>query len=107
MYDEEYNGPGAKPESVGLIIDTFIKSGISYSKLYYTLKDKIECTTFEKYEGYSKVLTDEMCYLIKTWYKNERRLRDIFPNDVINNMTTYSTSKDPINKYIKENGTPL
>ncbi|OWB73476.1 hypothetical protein B5S31_g3219 [[Candida] boidinii] len=107
MYDEEYNGPGAKPESVGLIIDTFIKSGISYSKLYYTLKDKIECTTFEKYEGYSKVLTDEMCYLIKTWYKNEKRLRDIFSNDIINNMTTYSTSKDPINKYIKENGTPL
>lgn len=91
----------------GIIIDSFIKSGISYSKLYYNLRKLIESTTYELFDGYSNVLASEMGYLLQNWYKTDKKLREVISGDEILSLTKYDLDTDPIYKYIKSTGNPL
>ncbi|KAI0461469.1 hypothetical protein LJB42_000765 [Komagataella kurtzmanii] len=92
---------------VGILVDIFLKSGVTYDKLYYTLKEMVESTTFEPFEGFTKFLKSEMIYLIKNWYKTDRRLRDIVSSDQILSMTDYQVDTDPIYNYIRTTGIPI
>lgn len=105
IYSDEYASKSKAP--TGVIVDTFCKSGVTYGKLYYSLRNIIESTTFEVFPGYSQVLNEEMCYLIKHWYKKEKRLREIISDDSIRDLKNYSVKKDPIYEYIKATGNPL
>ena len=91
----------------GTFIEIFKKSGITYSKLYYNLKKVIESTTFELFEGYSDVLNEEMCYLIKDWYKNDKKLKQSINPASIDKLEKYTVNDDPIFNYIKSTGNPL
>lgn len=91
----------------GTVAKSFIKSGISYSKLYYNLRKLIESTTYEEFKGYSDVLNSEMVYLIKSWYKDDKKLREVLSSDLIRDLETYDINNDPIDKYIKSSGNPL
>ncbi|CDK28483.1 unnamed protein product [Kuraishia capsulata CBS 1993] len=92
---------------VGQLIDMFLKCGTSYEQLYYILKGVIESNSYEIYPGYTKHLKGEMVHLIKTWYKNDKRLRDIISNELIRSLSEYSVEADPINRYIKATGIPI
>ncbi|ODV86221.1 hypothetical protein CANARDRAFT_231688 [[Candida] arabinofermentans NRRL YB-2248] len=108
IYSDEFSDNSSqRPSSSGLIIDTLIRSGVSYAKLYYNLRELIESATYEVFKDYTKVLNSEMCYLIKFWYKNDKRLRDVIGNDEIRDLNNYSTDSDPIFNYIKATGNPL
>lgn len=91
----------------GSVVNSFIKSGISYSKLYYNLRNLIESTTYEQFEGFSGVLNSEMIILLEGWYKNDKRLREVIPGETIRNLRKYDIDNDPVDKYIKATGNPL
>lgn len=91
----------------GSVVDCFTKSGISYNKLYYSLRKLIESTTYELFDGYSKSLNTEMKYLINEWFKSDKRLRDVISSDDIQKMVIYNLDDDPIYSYIKGTGNPL
>ncbi|QPG73141.1 hypothetical protein FOA43_000447 [Brettanomyces nanus] len=105
IYSEDFSGNVRAP--TGVIVDVFIKSEVKYGKLYYSLRSIIESTTFEVFEGYTKILNDEMSYLIHSWYKNDKKLREIISDDSVKNLQTYSVEKDPIYEYIRTTGNPL
>lgn len=92
---------------VGVIVDLFIKSGIPYDKLYYALKDMIECTSFEVFPGYKHVLNTEMAHLIQMWFTNEKRLKNILSVDVVRKLEVYDVNNDPIDAYTKQTGIPI
>ncbi|KAH3671304.1 hypothetical protein OGAPHI_000527 [Ogataea philodendri] len=106
FYSPEYSIKQLKPPT-GVIADAFIRSGVSYGKLYYNLRDLIESTTFELFPGYLKVLQQEMSYLIATWFKNDKKLRDVISADSIKDLSDYTVDKDPVFAYIKATGNPL
>lgn len=81
---------------LGIIIDLFIKSGVSYEKLYYIIKNIIRDDSFEVYDGFITFLNDEMVYLIKSWYSNDKNLRSRVNNDEILKMKVYKVNNDPI-----------
>lgn len=83
----------------GSIISIFISARISYNKLYYILKDLIETSITT-----DKIMNQEMTWLIKEWYKNDRKLKDIISYDDINNLDEYTLDTDPIEKYYKKTG---
>ncbi|CAI5757874.1 unnamed protein product [Candida verbasci] len=87
----------------GIIVEMFIKSGISYKRLYYSLKSLIEHNTFEIYPGFTNELkSNEMPYLIKHWYNSDKKLRELISVEQIVSMgDLYSIEKDPIISYIK------
>lgn len=91
----------------GIVVDAFIKSGISYSKLYYNLRKLIESTTYELFEGYTDVINSEMCYLLQKWYKTDKKLREIIFDSSMRNITKYDLNNDPLYKYMKSTGNPL
>lgn len=91
----------------GTVVNAFIKSGISFSKLYYNLKNLIESTTYEQFEGYNEVLNSEMKFLLQVWYKNDKKLREVIPGNSIRALGKYDIDNDPIDKYIKATGNPL
>ncbi|GMM38473.1 Nup170 protein [Saccharomycopsis crataegensis] len=82
----------------GIIVDSFIKSGVSYSKLYYILKEMIEINTSKDKSS----IKNEMVYLIQNWWQNDSRLKEFISSNEVLNLSTYSISNDPINKYINE-----
>ena len=44
----------------------FVRTGVSYERLYYVIKSLIEHNTFEVYPGFTNDLkTNEIVYLIK------------------------------------------
>lgn len=81
----------------GVVVDLFIKSGITYDKLYYIFKSIIE-QNHEIYPGFMKFLKNEMVYLIKNWYLNDKNLRNLVSNEDILKLDDYSVDKDPIGK---------
>ncbi|GEQ68699.1 hypothetical protein JCM33374_g2367 [Metschnikowia sp. JCM 33374] len=90
----------------GVVIDTFIKSGVAYETLYVTVKTLIENNSHDMYAGFTKFLKEsEMLYLIQSWYQRDKRLRDAIPEDAIATMSEYTIEKDPIAKWIKTQGT--
>lgn len=82
----------------GSIISIFISSQVSYNKLYYILKDLIETR-----DSSNQLFKQEMIYLIKEWYQNDRKLRDTVSSDDVENLKEYSVDNDPIEKYYKNN----
>ncbi|ODV81420.1 nucleoporin-domain-containing protein [Suhomyces tanzawaensis NRRL Y-17324] len=86
----------------GVIIDMFIKSGVNYDKLYYIIKSIIEHNSFElNQEFFQELKTNEMVYLIKNWFANDKKLRELISSDAIANLDTYSIETDPITEFIK------
>lgn len=83
----------------GSIISIFISAQISYNKLYYILRDLIETSITT-----DKIMNQEMTWLIKEWYQNDRKLKDIISYDDINNLNEYTLDMDPIEKYHKKTG---
>ena len=75
----------------------FISSQVSYNKLYYILKDLIETRNSS-----NDLFKQEMVYLIKEWYQNDRKLRDSVSSDTISNLTEYSIENDPIERYYRK-----
>ncbi|KAK6454097.1 nuclear pore complex subunit [Scheffersomyces xylosifermentans] len=89
----------------GTIVDMFVKSGVSYDKLYYVFKSLIEHNTFEIYPGFTNDLkANEMTYLIKNWYTSDKKLRELIPSEKIRNLEDYSLEVDPISELVKNNG---
>lgn len=89
----------------GIVIDTFIKSGVAYETLYVTVKTLIEHNSHDIYAGLTKFLKDsEMLYLMQNWYQRDKRLRDAIPEETITTLTEYTAERDPIAKWIKTQG---
>lgn len=83
----------------GSIASIFLSAGVSYGKLYYVLKDLIETS-----DSPNALFTTEMTWLIKDWYKNDRKLRDIITYDDVSNLEQYSIDTDPIELYTRKTG---
>ena len=91
----------------GDIVNIFIESGVTYDKIYYILKDSIDTNTSD---GNIKYYASELKVLIKQWYEEDIRLREIISSDdilVLNNSEEYSVAIDPINKYIVKTGNSI
>ena len=86
----------------GSIISIFISIGISYSKLYYILKDLIDTS-----DSANDLFKKEMVWLIKEWYKSDRKLRDIISFDEISKLEDYNADSDPIENYTKKTGNSI
>lgn len=102
-----YQGPQSGEIIPGVIVDSFTKAGVDYGKIYYNMKDLIEATTYEVFEGYSKALKSEMKYLIENWFKNDKKVRNAIAQQDIENLGEYSLQRDPIMAYIRRTGFPL
>lgn len=84
----------------GIIVDIFVKSGVSYEKLYLVMKSLIEHNSYEIYPGFTKNLKkNEMVYLIKNWFSSDKRLRGVIPAEKILGLEEYSIETDPISEY--------
>lgn len=94
--------PATQTPPDGALIDIFVKSGVPYEKLYVTIKSLIEHNLYDKNTGFIKYLkTSEMVYLIRTWYSEDKRLKDGISNEKIATMTEYSLATDPIDQWVK------
>lgn len=81
----------------GAVVDLFVKSGVSYNKLYSVMKSFIEHNTFEVYQGFANDLkANEMVYLIQNWYANDKKLRELVSSDSIGALTEYTLETDPL-----------
>ena len=89
---------GAQLVKQGAIVNIFVECGISYDKLYYILKDLIDTNVENEH------FKNELVYLIHTWYDEDMRLREIISNDEVRQLKVYSTSADPIHKYMLKTG---
>ncbi|CCK68672.1 Nup170p KNAG_0B02300 [Huiozyma naganishii CBS 8797] len=83
----------------GSVISIFVSAQVSYNKLYYVLKDLIEVG-----DPSNKLFDREMVWLIKEWFKSDRKLSDIIPYNEIEQLKEYSIESDPIEKYHKRTG---
>lgn len=86
----------------GSIASIFISAGVSYGKLYYILKGLIE-TSDSSNTSYQR----EMLWLLKEWYKCDRKLRDIIKYDEITKLSEYTIETDPIEQYTKRTGNSI
>lgn len=100
--DEE---PTSQTPPDGAVVETFVKAGVPYDKLYVTVKSLIEHNSYDMYTGFAKFLKSEMVYLIRTWYHEDKRLRDSIPNEKIATMSEYSIESDPIDKWVRTHNT--
>ncbi|KAG7661066.1 NUP170 [[Candida] subhashii] len=86
----------------GVVVDMFVKSGVSYERIYYVMKSLIEHNTFEVYPGFTNDLRiNEMTYLIKTWYSDDKKLRELIPTEKIVNFNEYTLDNDPVSEYLQ------
>lgn len=98
--------PTTQTPPKGAVVDMFVKSGVPYDKLYVTIKSLIEHNSYDMYAGFAKFLkTSEMVYLIRTWYNEDKKLKDGIPSEKIVTMTEYSVETDPIDKWVKSHNT--
>lgn len=86
----------------GAVASIFISAGLSYGKLYYYLKDLIETS-----DSPNAVFRKEMVWLIKEWYKSDRKLRDIIQYESVAQLEDYTLDKDPIELYMKKTGNTI
>lgn len=90
----------------GTVVDTFINAGVSYEKLYVTLKAMIEHDSYDMYSGFIAYLkSSEMVHLIQKWYQNDRNLKDAVSGETIATLTEYSIENDPIHRWVKTHST--
>lgn len=78
------------------VCSIFISAGVSYLKIYYTLKDIIRSS-----EGSTELAKKEMVLLIKEWYQNDTELRGSIPLDQIKRLEKYDLDTDPVQNYVK------
>lgn len=99
-FDE--NSASQKPPK-GFLVEMFVRTGVSYERLYYVIKSLIEHNTFEVYPGFTNDLkTNEIVYLIKNWYSQDKKLRELVSAEQIaNSVNNYSVENDPINEIIR------
>lgn len=91
----------------GDIVNVFVDSGVSYDKLYYILKDIIDTNSDDSSLSY---YASELKFLIKQWYDQDIKLREIISSDDIirlNQSEKYSANLDPINNYILKTGNSI
>jgi nuclear pore complex protein Nup155 len=93
--------------SQGSVAAAFLKSGVEYDKLYYSFRKLIESTTYEPFKNYKIIIKNEMCYLIREWYKNDKYLREVVGESSISALSEYDLNKDPIFNYMRASGNPL
>ena len=86
----------------GCIASIFINSGVSHSKLYYTLRDLIETSSTPEQSH-----KNEMVWLIQEWYQSDRKLREIIDFEDISKLGDYCFETDPIEKYMKRTGNSI
>lgn len=86
----------------GSIASIFISAGVPYGKLYYILKDLIE-TSDSPYTLYKS----EMVWLLKEWYKFDRKIRDVITYDEVSELEEYTIESDPIERYMKRTGNSI
>lgn len=97
--------PTSQTPPEGAVVELFVKSGVPYDKLYVTIKSLIEHNSYDMYAGFAKFLKSEMIFLIRTWYREDKRLKEGIPNEKIATMTEYSIDADPIDKWVKSHNT--
>ncbi|WPK22841.1 hypothetical protein PUMCH_000059 [Australozyma saopauloensis] len=89
----------------GVVVETFLKSGISFETLYAVIKSSITQNSNELTEPYhlfiEKLQSKEMVYLIQHWYKNDQNMMSSIPKESILTMTEYSVEKDPLERWVK------
>jgi nuclear pore complex protein Nup155 len=90
--------------SQGDIVRIFLDCGIAYDKLYYILKDLIDTNGADVHREHYK---SELVYLIKKWYDEDIRLREIISNDEVRKLGAYSTVNDPIHNYMVKTGNTI
>ncbi|OBA20947.1 nucleoporin-domain-containing protein [Metschnikowia bicuspidata var. bicuspidata NRRL YB-4993] len=90
---------------LGVVIDTFRRAGVAYETLHVTLKTLIEYNSHDMYAGFTKFLKEnEMLYLLQSWYRSDKRLREAIPEEAIVTMAEYTTASDPVAKWVKTQG---
>ncbi|KAM9908212.1 hypothetical protein OXX79_000521 [Metschnikowia pulcherrima] len=105
-YIQEAETDLKQPPPKGIVIDTFIKSGVAYETLYVTVKTLIEHNSYDMHSGFTSLLKNsEMVYLIQSWYQRDKRLRDAIPEPTIATMVEYNIETDPIAGWIKTQST--
>lgn len=87
--------------SKGAIASIFLECGITFDKLYYLLKGIVDTNGNDANVQHYK---DELVFVIKKWYDEDRRLREIIDNDAVRNLTVYTSQGDPIANYMSRTG---
>ena len=85
----------------GYLVDLFVKCGVPYEKLYYSMRGLIEDGGgFEVFTGFTKYLKEnEMAFLLKKWYATDKRLKELISADqIVNFGDVYSLEMDPVRK---------
>lgn len=89
----------------GAIVEIFLESGISYETLYAVIKSGFAQTSSSSKDSHrefaQKLKSQEMVYLIQSWYKSDARMMESIPKEKILVMTEYSIENDPLEKWIK------
>lgn len=99
---EEHGAAQQPPE--GFLANLFLSLGVLYDKIYFALRTIIETdAAFDLYPGFTTYLQQkEMGYLIKKWFANDKKIRDLVgPDESALQFKEYSLSTDPIQKFIK------
>ncbi|CAI4060434.1 Nup157p SKDI_05G1850 [Saccharomyces kudriavzevii IFO 1802] len=89
--------PDKTSTSVGSICSIFLLAGVSNLKLYFMLKDIINCS-----EDNVELAKREMVWLIKDWYQNDPELHSSIAPEQIRKLEKYDLDSDPIRKYVKD-----
>ncbi|KAL6453458.1 hypothetical protein SBY92_005027 [Candida maltosa Xu316] len=103
LHEAIEENPATQKPPKGYIVELFIKSGVSYERLYFVIKSLIEHNTFEVYTGFTNDLKkDEIIYLIKSWYAHDKKLRELVSAEqIVNLVDDYKVELDPIDEIIK------
>lgn len=105
IQDSIEEDPSSQTPPNGILVDIFIRAGVSYGKLYYIMRSFIKHNTYEVYSGFTKDLQDnQMTYLIKNWYNSDKRLREVISTEKLRGLTKYSVDSDPIYDAVKDIG---
>lgn len=99
------SGGKEKPPK-GAVVDTFLKCGIEYDKLYVSIKKLIEHNSYDMYNGFVTYLqTSEMTTVLEKWYRADKRLRDAVPAEKVIGLAEYLVATDPIHKWFRQQST--
>lgn len=103
IYEAVEEHPSGQLPPKGVIVDMFLKCGVSHEKLYFVLRSLIEHKSFEIHPGFiANLKKNEMGYLIRQWHSTDKKLRDVVPADAVLAIDEYSIETDPIARYAKE-----
>lgn len=96
---------GAATPRAGIVVDTFLKCGISFESIYVTMKLVIQNGAHSLQTGLIKYLkSSEMVYLIQVWCQRHKNIRDFVDMDKVATMTEYSIQDDPLETWMRTQG---